>query len=96
MEMVLNKTFDKAYSDWRDIGDCVRISTTKGDYLLNMTSSIVWKMLDGVRNGESIIDSLYEMYSDNNPKDYLEELYMESISTMIKKGIIKEIGKEKN
>lgn len=91
MNNITSKVFEKKACEWTDLGECVNIKTSSDTFLLNLTSAIVWKMIDGERTGEEIIDCMYDMYSEFNPREYISELYTECISNMLQKCIIREI-----
>ncbi|PXV93716.1 coenzyme PQQ synthesis protein D (PqqD) [Lachnotalea glycerini] len=65
---------------WKVSDGYVVIDSYKGQLMLNETSSLIWKEIDGNKTIAKIIEELYEKYKDNNNKDYIEEIVYDAIN----------------
>ena len=91
MDSVSKKIFEKVVCEWSETGNCINVKCNNNIFLLNVTSAIVWKMIDGERTTEEIINGMYDIYSENNSREHLEEICVDAISSMLQKNIIREI-----
>lgn len=91
MESIIDKVYQREYSNWIEHENSISVKQNDNTFLLNITTAIVWKMIDGERTGREIIERMYELYSDHNSKEYLTDLYLEAVTGMLQKKIIKEV-----
>ena len=89
-ELQSNKVFQHSTELWKEDNDCILVNRGGDSILLNITLSIVWKLIDGKETTKSILDQLIVYYGENNDEIYLEQLLFEAINILSEMNIIKE------
>lgn len=73
---------------WKVTDGYVVVETSKGQFILNDTSSVIWRCIDGCKTISDIIKEIYEKYSETNTLQYIEEIVCEAINSYIDKGLV--------
>lgn len=74
--------------NWKVSDKYVQIDVVQSKLLLNETSSIIWKKIDGHTSVGEIIEKLYEEYKENNPKSHIEEIVQEALQEFLNNDLI--------
>ena len=87
-KMDLNKIPALKTIYWKVTDGYVVVDSSKGHFILNNSSSLVWRCIDGCKTISDIINEIYEEHSRENTLTYVEEIVCEAISEYLDKDLI--------
>lgn len=61
-------------NDWTIDQKMVVINYGGNKFLLNETSSLIWRLFDGFTSIGTVIDKIYRDYSEQNSREYIEQI----------------------
>jgi|GEM_PF-1830279 len=73
---------------WKVNDGYVVVESITGQLLLNETSSIIWRIIDGNKSMIDIINELNDKYQDKNNREYIEEVVCEAITEFQERDLI--------
>lgn len=86
--MDLNKIPTLKTIYWKVTDGYVVVDSPKGHFILNDSSSLIWKCIDGCKTISDIIKEIYEKYSEENTLSQVEEIVCEAIRSYVDKDLI--------
>lgn len=89
-DAVSKKVFQHSTESWSEENGCIIVNQNGNSILLNITTSIVWRLIDGISSTDKILKFLVDTYGEHNEESYLIELLTESIDILTNMGVIKE------
>ncbi|GKX32163.1 hypothetical protein SH1V18_46430 [Vallitalea longa] len=86
--MNLEKIPQSKTLNWQVKGGYVLINALSGKLMMNETSSLIWRKIDGSLSIQEIIEEIFQEYKKDNTIKYIEEIVCEAIQDFIDKGLL--------
>ncbi|TGY89438.1 PqqD family protein [Petralouisia muris] len=73
---------------WKITDGYVIVDSARGHFILNDTSSIVWKCIDGRKTVADIIREIHVKHSEENTLAQIEEIVCEAITSYMENDLV--------